>query len=76
MEARGDFTVEVNNKKYDVTYTPGRKDYVLGRMFEDGYIKEADIKQAAQEGVDYIFKNLHMDIQAPHFVFWIQDLLK
>lgn len=76
LTARGDFTIEVEWKKYDVTYTPGRKDYVLSRMFEDWYIDEAQVKQAIIEWMTYVFKTARVNITAPHFVFWVQEFLK
>ncbi|MBP6086254.1 hypothetical protein KA478_03595 [Patescibacteria group bacterium] len=51
LVSRGDFSFEVDGKEYDVTYTPGRKDYVLSRMYEDGYVDEAQVKQAVKDGL-------------------------
>ena len=74
--ARGDFSFDVDGKTYNVTYEPGRKDYVLSRMYEDSYIDEAQIKSALVDGVQYVFKTARVDIKAPHFVFWVQEFLK
>lgn len=76
LVARWDFTFEYEGKKYDVTYTPGRKDYVLSRMHEDGYIDEAQAKQAVLDWLTYQFKTARVNIKAPHFVFWVQEFLK
>lgn len=76
LSARGDFDIEVEGKQYTVTYEPGRKDYVLSRMYEDDYIDEAQVKAALLEGVNYEFKTARIDIKAPHFVFWVQEFLK
>lgn len=76
IAARGAFTLESEGKTYKVNYTPGRKDYVLSRMYEDGYIDVAQVKAAATEGINYVFKIARTDIKAPHFVFWVQEFLK
>lgn len=72
----GDFTVKSDNQSYDVVFTPGRKDYVLSRMYEDGYIDAKQAKDAFIEGLTYQFKSARIDIKAPHFVFWIIEWLK
>lgn len=51
LSARGDFSVSFDGKEYDVTYVPGRKDYVLSRMLEDGYIDEQQAKKAAADAM-------------------------
>ena len=76
ISTRGSFSIEVEWKEYDVTYAPWRKDYVLSRMYEDSYIDEAQIKQAILEWIDYQFKTARVNIDAPHFVFWVQEFLK
>lgn len=76
VAARGDFSFEFEGKEYDVTYTPGRKDYVLSRMYEDKYVEEAQVRQAIIEGMSYQFKTARINIKAPHFVFWVQEFLK
>lgn len=76
MSARGSFKITVDGKDYKVEYTPGRKDYVLSRMYEDGYIDVAQVKEALVEAQNYQFKSLRVDITAPHFVFWVQEFLK
>ncbi len=76
VTARGDFSITVDGKDYNVTYEQGRKDYVLSRMYEDNYIDEAQVKSALVDGEQYIFKTARVDIKAPHFVFWVQEFLK
>lgn len=49
LRDRGKFSFTFSGEKYDVTYTPGRKDYVLSRMFEDKNIDEAQVKAAVVE---------------------------
>ena len=46
VEKIGEFSIEVEGQEYDVEYTPGRKDYVLSRMYEDGYIDAQQAKDA------------------------------
>lgn len=49
LSARGSYTIEKDGSTYQVSYAPGRKDYVLSRMYEDGYIDLAQVKEAAKE---------------------------
>ena len=51
----------------------GRKDYVLTRMREDGYISAEQEKQAKEEKV--AFSEIKTGITAPHFVFMVEDYL-
>lgn len=60
----------------EVTYTPWRKDAVITRMYEDGYITENQAKQAFLEGITYKFRKNKIDMLAPHFVQWIVELLE
>ncbi len=46
MQNVGEFSVEIGGDEYDVTYSPGRKDYVLSRMYEDGNIDAQQAKDA------------------------------
>ncbi|MBP6909989.1 hypothetical protein KBC03_00060 [Patescibacteria group bacterium] len=68
--------MEVDKQEYDVEFVPGRKDYVLSRMYEDGYIDAQQAKDAFVEGLTYQFKSARIDIKAPHFVFRIIERLK
>jgi peptidoglycan glycosyltransferase len=72
----GSFTIIVEGKEYYVKYNNGRKDVVLSRMFEDGYISEAEIKQAYSDGLTISFQTSAFPIKAPHFVFWIKEKLQ
>ena len=56
-------------------YQTGRKDFVLGRMFEDGAIDGKKYLKAFTDGLLFPFKPYREDIQAPHFVFWVRDQL-
>lgn len=51
-----------------------RQKEVLRRMFEDGYINEEQMNEVANETLTYALKKT--DIQAPHFVFYVIDLLQ
>lgn len=60
---------------YTVKYTPGRKDAVLNRMYEDGYITEEELKQSFIDGLNLKLASGKVAIKTPHFVFWIRDLI-
>ncbi len=50
-----------------------RKNYILDRMVEKGYISLDEAETAKKEEV--IFAEISQSIKAPHFVFFIQDYL-
>lgn len=50
-----------------------RQKEVLRRMVEDGYISETTAASAGEEVLQFAIKRT--DIKAPHFVFYIRDLL-
>ncbi|MBP7007654.1 hypothetical protein KBB05_02820 [Patescibacteria group bacterium] len=50
-----DFEFLYNNEQYKVKYIPGRKDYVLSRMYEDGYITIDEFKEAILKSINYVF---------------------
>lgn len=50
-----------------------RQREVLRRMHEDGYISQTEVDQALAEPLKYAISKT--DIQAPHFVFYVRDLL-
>ncbi|MCX6733733.1 MAG: transglycosylase domain-containing protein [Candidatus Peregrinibacteria bacterium] len=57
-------------------YMPGRADVVLRRMLELGYITQAQ-KDAAWQGTQTIsFLPFKYSIKAPHFVFYVKDILE
>ena len=72
----GDFSLVVDWKQYFVTFYNWRKDVVLSRMFEDNYITEEEYKEAEIEALSIEFKSASFAIKAPHFVFWIRELLE
>jgi membrane carboxypeptidase/penicillin-binding protein len=61
---------------YDPNYIWGRKDQVLKRMIEDDYITEEEMLAAWEEAKDIIFKDPVYKIEAPHFVFYVKELLE
>jgi len=60
----------------DPNYVWGRKDYVLARMLEDGYITKAQFEDAWRKGLKLQFRNPVHKIEAPHFVFYIKEMLE
>ena len=72
----GSFSVVDSWKEYYIKYKNGRKDLVIARMLEDKYITEEELKTAYIEGLRVEFKSSAFQIKAPHFVFWIRDLLQ
>lgn len=72
----GDFTLIVDGKEYFVKFYNWRKDLVLARMLEDWYITEEEFKQSEINSLTLEFKSASFQIKAPHFVFWIRDLLE
>jgi len=52
-----------------------RTQHVLDRMVEDGYISKDLSSQTMNEVKSYKFSTSSATMAAPHFVFWIRDLL-
>lgn len=57
----------------DGTGSKNRQKEVLSRMVEDGYISEIEAADAAATSLTFSLKR--SDIKAPHFVFYVRDLL-
>jgi len=51
-----------------------RKDYVLGRMEELGYITEEEEKEAREKEINFVFNP--KTIKAPHFVIYVKSYLE
>lgn len=70
-------TTTINHKgqKYTITYTYGRKDIVLSKMLELRKISQEEYKQAFAEGLAINFYEGKNYIKAPHFVFYIMDII-
>lgn len=60
---------------FDPNYVFGRKDLVLQRMVEEGYITKDQMIQAWKEGLTLKFVDLKHTIEDPHFVFYVKDYL-
>jgi len=60
----------------DPDYTTGRKDYVLSRMLDLGFITEEEFEQAWKESNEVKFTSYREEITAPHFVFFVRDILE
>jgi peptidoglycan glycosyltransferase len=58
----------------DVTPPRWRQAAVLRRMVEDGYVKEAEARAAL--ATDLRFAPQEVPLNAPHFVFYVRDLLE
>jgi penicillin-binding protein 1C len=50
-----------------------RQEEVLRKMQEQGYITKQEEEKAKKERL--VYKNISNDIKAPHFVFYVRDLL-
>lgn len=57
----------------DGTQSKERQKEVLNRMAEDGYISELEAADAASRNLEFALSTT--DIKAPHFVFYVRDLL-
>ena len=72
----GDFTFFIDQKRYKVAYSLGRKDAVLLRMFVDQYISEEEMKEAMIDAFNLTFYKTSIEIKYPHFTFLIKQLLE
>jgi penicillin-binding protein 1A len=68
-------TQEGSTSSIFIEYEAGRKDRVLMRMYEDGYINDAEYRDALIQGLDYKFQDPKESIKYPHFVFYVKDYL-
>lgn len=68
-------TQQIGDGVYTYYYQWGRKDSSLLRMYDEGYITQDQLKEAIIQGLWYEFASPRIDIDAPHFVFWVQDFL-
>ncbi len=71
-----EFIIKHKSQLYTMKYLQWRKDSVLIRMYEDGYIDEVALKKNIVNwfGIK-IWKKEKAEIKFPHFVFWIQDFI-
>src|SRR3989338_10481676 len=50
-----------------------RKDYVLKRMYQEGFINKEEATKAQQEEIN--FRDISHPIRAPHFVLYLKERL-
>ncbi|MCD6271044.1 PBP1A family penicillin-binding protein [bacterium] len=50
-----------------------RKDYVLKRMLEEGFVSQEEYQQALKKEIQFV--ETPITIKAPHFVFYVRDYL-
>ncbi len=60
----------------DKVYVQGRSDLILKRMVELGYITEQEKNSAWQQVQKIEFTSLRKSIRAPHFIFYVKELLE
>lgn len=60
----------------DNTYVPGRKDIVLMRMEELGFITREERLKALEEAEKITFRLFRQEIKYPHFVLYVKDILE
>lgn len=70
------FSYQSSGVNFEVKYSPGRKDYVLTRMYSDRVITEKEFKDAFFAWLDVQFQRSSSNILAPHFVFWVINQLE
>lgn len=63
-------------ENYHISYVPGRKDLVLTKMLENNIISFEEYKKALSEGINFQFFKWWNYIKAPHFVFYVLNLLE
>ena len=61
---------------YAFEYTTGRKDFVLGRMLEDGYITPEEYKKAVIGGLEFTFAPYRENITYPYFIFYLREYIE
>ena len=71
-----EFDYNYGSGTYKVQYKLGRKDEVLARMYDTKVITSEELKQAVIEWFNYEFKKAKIWLIAPHFVFWVKELLE
>jgi membrane peptidoglycan carboxypeptidase len=77
-----EYTNGLIGKWYDIPwndeklYLPGRTDAVLKRMEDLKYIKEDERVEARTAAVNLEFNEYKSNIKAPHFVFYVKELLE
>lgn len=67
--------VKITQNDASLEYQTGRKDFILGRMLEDGKISFDEYKQALLQSIGFEFKEYAENIKYPHFVFYVKEYL-
>lgn len=68
-------SIPLEGEKY-IEYQTGRKDFILGRMLEDGYITFEEYNRAIRESIVFEFSKYREDIKHPYFVFYVKEYLE
>lgn len=66
----------VSDQKTYLEYSTGRKDFVAGRLLEDGKITPEEYKNVIIGGLEFQFRKYSENIKYPHFVFYVKDYLE
>ena len=69
-------TASGSSGEYALEYTIGRKDFVAGRMFEDGKIDGKTFKKIIYDGLEFEFQRNIADMKYPYFVNYIKEYLE
>lgn len=64
------------SEDYALEYIIGRKDFVAGRMFEEGKIDGATFKKIVYDGLEFEFQRNLSDMKYPYFVMYIKEYLE
>ncbi len=65
-----------STEDYALEYIIGRKDFVAGRMFEEGMIDGATFKKIVYDGLEFEFKKNISTIKYPYFVMYVKEYLE
>lgn len=69
-------SIQIAQENLTIEYQTGRKDFILWRMLEDGYITFDEYKKSLIDSFAYEFNTPKEKITAPHFVFYVKEYLE
>jgi penicillin-binding protein 1A len=69
-------SIKIKDWDYVLEYQTWRKDYILGRMLEDGYIDFETYKETILTSFGFEFKKYRINIENPYFVMYVKDYLE
>lgn len=69
-------SIRIKDWDHILEYQTWRKDYILGRMLEDGYIDFDTYKESIISSFGFEFKKYRIDIKNPYFVIYVKDYLE